>query len=274
MKKKKNASKRRSHIKHKQFDNQSISSLESHKRAGGILTPPLATIPNTASSSWRDEGINDVLWAVILRGNLEQKECLDCFRRFVANARENIEDRKNTFLTHAVIAAFPDELFDIWVKPLLKEEKTKNILRALLFFENLPDRKHWLRHLDLPDPKIHSEYLMRGIAECFDHQSQAATDVRWLKIVYFIIVSERLVFPKDYDIDELRLYPDHGDQRKVRPSIRALEMSLRGIHEGISPVTPPEIKEKVAAPWHDAFWKECFEKTPCRPIEKKSSKNQ
>ena len=60
---------------------------------------------------------------------------------------------------------------------------------------------------------------------------------RWLKVV-FLAISGKLLLPGGPDspreddlVEELRLYPDHGDMRKVRPTIRAIEMTL-GTHGG------------------------------------------
>lgn len=94
--------------------------------------------------------------------------------------------------------------------------------------------------------------------------------VRQFEVVgelYALVVGDRLRFSQAQSefVEELRLYPDYGDQRKVRPSIRAMEISFRGCMDGeTKPMeTPQEIKDKVPEPWHEAFWKECFDKTLC-----------
>jgi hypothetical protein len=108
---------------------------------------------------------------------------------------------------------------------------------------------------------------MKGVASCFEHQSQEATDIRWFKVMHMAIVQERIHFPESMPekCEELRLYPDYGDQRSVRPSIRAMEMSLRSSQNGSGiPFEIPEtIKNKVPSAWSEKFWKECLEKTEC-----------
>ena len=96
-----------------------------------------------------------------------------------------------------------------------------------------------------------------------DHQSQEATDVRWLKVV-FLAISGRLILPGapgttqgDDFVEELRLYPNHGDMRKVRPSIRALEASIRPMEVGA------EKGEHVPAFNSEIIWDELFRKTEC-----------
>lgn len=57
--------KKKNHIKHTAFEDLNISALEDHRQQGGTLSPPLTQIGNTNLISWRDHGINEVLWAVI-----------------------------------------------------------------------------------------------------------------------------------------------------------------------------------------------------------------
>lgn len=263
---KKSKGNRPSHVKHAQFDDENISSLEDHVRQGKRLIPPLATLPNGRSMSWAGDALNEVLWAALIRANTDQKETLALFRYLVSNARENLENRQETFLTHSVLSTFSDNQFDIWVRPLLENKKIKDLLSSLLFIDCLPDIRHWQRHLNLPEPEQHSQYLTKAISACLDHQSQESTDIRWLKLVYFIVVCERLHIPEHF-VEELRLYPDYGDQRAVRPSIRSLEMSLRTIPAGQNVIgeVPVSLVDKIPKPWGEDFWAECLKKTPCIP---------
>jgi hypothetical protein len=127
-----------------------------------------------------------------------------------------------------------------------------------------------MRNLDTPDPETHSVLLMKAVATCLDHQSQQATDIRWLKVCYFAAVCDRVHFTAELHemVEELRLYPDYGDQRKVRPFIRAFEIGLRMVHEGseVPQEVPPALATIVPRAWNEEFWKECFIKTPCTPI--------
>ncbi len=266
--KKKNKGKAKDRIKNKNFKDLNISLLEEHHRNGKNLLSPLSRLPSPISKlSWYNDALNEILWIAILRGNLEQRKCLDLFRRVIVNARENIPECKDTFISHSALSALDDDLFDRFMKPILESEDAKKLLSGLLYFECLPDRKHWLRHLDSPTPKSHNQLVINGVASCFEHQSQEATDVRWFKVMHMAIVQERIHFPESMTekCEELRLYPDYGDQRKVRPSIRALEMSLRTSHDsrGIPSEIPDTIRSKVPAPWSEKFWKECLEKTEC-----------
>lgn len=259
--------KKKNHIKHAAFEDLNISSLEDHRQTGGTLSPPLMQIGNSTFTSWRDHGLNEVLWAVILRGNLEQRECLDLFRRIVVHAREADPKYKETFISHSALSALTDDQFDAVMSPVLSDVTAKNLLRTLLYLESLPDRHHWSRHLEEPESQSHSEFLMKGVSSCLDHQSQESTDIRWLKLMYFMIVQGRLMVPESMDeiLEGFRLYPDYGDQRSIRPHIRTGELMLRSkIEQNIHPNEIPEsLHEKIPLPWSDGFWKECLKKTPC-----------
>lgn len=259
--------KKKDHIKQAAFAHYNISSLEDHKRTGGKLSPPLADIANTSLISWRDHGLNEMLWAAILRGNIDQQKCLSLFRRIVVKAKEEDPQYKDTFISHSALAAISDEKFDALMAPLFGDEQANNLLRSLIYMDCLPDRHHWLRHLKEPESQSHYEYLMKGVASCLDHQSQESTDIRWLKVMYCAIIQGRLMFPEKMDdmVEGLRLYPDYGDQRSVRPRIRALEISLRSTLEnkGHPYEIPESLCKNVAPSWSEKFWRECLKKSAC-----------
>jgi hypothetical protein len=183
------------------------------------------------TTSWVDHGLNEVLWAVILRGNLEQRQCLKIFRQTIVAARGSDPLYRDTFISHSALSALGKTEFDIIMAPVLQDNSARELLRCLLFLESIPDRPHWARHLEEPDTDTHSQFIMKGVASCLDHQSQEATDVRWMKLMYCIIVQQRMHFPESMSeiVEGLRLYPDYGDQHAIRPHVRAGEIGLRGI---------------------------------------------
>lgn len=237
-----------------------------------MLVPPLARLQGSTFISWRDDGLNEMLWAVLIRGNLDQAESLSLFREIITNARSNATNPNDTFVTHSVLSVMSEDTFDIWATPLISNADARELLRPLLFFESLPDFVHWKRHLKPPDPETHTPLLMKAVAACLDHQSHASTDIRWLKVAYMMVVCERIQVALNEErsrewIEELRLYPDYGNQRKVRPAIWALEIGFRGFNESerVPDEVPPALRDLVPAPWHEAFSKEGFLKTPCLP---------
>jgi hypothetical protein len=101
--------------------------------------------------------------------------------------------------------------------------------------------------------------LAAAVAGVLDHQSQASTDIRWMNVM-FKMVLEKIIFQRGRDedfIESLRLYPEHGDMRSVRPRIRAMEMIFRG---------GPDGSRAAPSNWCLQFWNECLDKTDCIPL--------
>lgn len=89
-----------------------------------------------------------------------------------------------------------------------------------------------------------------AVLAVLDHQSQEATDVRWLSLLFKIALGT-MHLPKEI-LEEFIEYPNKGDMRHVRPTIRATEMSF-------AMSTAPD-------PWCESFWKKCLEKAQCKPV--------
>jgi hypothetical protein len=261
MKKPKGKKHDKPHIKQQKFKDRNISPLESHKRRGKTFQAPFSTLPAPIQMrAWNDECVPNILWACILASLLERREYLRLFRKVIINTRENVPRYEEMFVTHNYIATFSDIEFDEMFATVLANDNATQALRALRLVDCLPDRPHWDRHLPEPDPERDWNILFHAVADCFDHQSERATDIRWLKIMY-MLVSGQLVMPESMEerLEELRLYPDKGDMRQVRPSIRATEIMFRGLELGEEehrgPALPPNHRTQ--------FWSEMKAKTGC-----------
>jgi len=244
---------RKKAIKHNKYKDHNLSMIDGHHRQGKKLTSPLMTLPNQVFNSWLDNALPDVLWATILAAHLERDDYLDLFRQTVSAGREGIENYKDSFISHPALSQLSDSDFDSLTAPLTAREDVKNLLSSLLLFESLPDRKHWARHLPEPAPETHWNVIGKSVFDSFDHQSEKATDCRWFKVVYIGSMG-RLSVPPEMR-DEIINFPNVGDMRKVRPSIRALEMTFR----------PPHLYADLNLPadWNNDFWEECRSKTKC-----------
>jgi hypothetical protein len=232
--------------------------LKDHQRLGSKLRPPLASLQGGINfSSWIDERLPDVLWQAIVRSAVPQEQALAIFRK-VASSFSYDKTDSAPFPTHSLLSTLTDEQFDLSLAPVLEDATLIRHLGALLLFESLPDRHHWLRHTKQSDSSF--ETLARSVTTCFDHQSQEATDIRWFTILC-ILRKGRITFGLGEErnaekLRELLEYPDYGDQHFVRPSIRAMEIMFRKDESGRSTA------------WCKAFWDECFAKTNCFPGER------
>lgn len=196
----------------------------------------------------------DVLWAVLLTGALPRNEYLSYFRSVVDAAHKS--DLK-TGILHSDSAKLTEQQFDTLFTPLFADADVLTALTPLLLLENLPDRQHWLRHLTQPEAGWAVQNLARAVAHTLDHQSEASTDCRWLKLV-FMIAAGRVHMPAEMARPIIG-FPNIGDMREVRPRIRSSEIALGGM---------PNEEPKL---WPAAFWKECWDRTDCIPAPMRES---
>ena len=206
--------------------------------------------------SWKDKSLPNILWAVCLRGNFDQQKSLSLFHKVILRFSERFHGRKDVTLCHNSLASFSDQDFQYVFQDLLKDADASACLSALSLIESLPDARHWRQFFPNKGSDTDAwETLSLGLIVGLDHQSQESTDVRWLKVASFCLIG-KLKVPSRM-ADEIRDYPNFGDQRKVRPMIRATELSFRDFEEG-SGKDPKMVDFSV-----EDFWLELFEKTPC-----------
>ena len=221
----------------------------------------------------------EMLWAVLLTEVMERDTYLDCFRHVTVLAREwfkqeesgteEIEQPTNDdqginftiVVDHTKLAAISDDRFEQFISILLRPALGYAALRPLLLIEALPGLERWRRRLSVSTTEDDWNTLARAVAGVLDHQSEASTDIRWFKVMVPSYAG-RLQYPRSMadHVENLRLFPNRGDMRQVRPQIRSTEMMLRR--------TP-------SSEWIEHFWTEIFEKTQCfdpstdryRPVE-------
>jgi hypothetical protein len=120
-------------------------------------------------------------------------------------------------------------------------------------FDSLPGREQWASALEVQTQDQDWQTLGDAVLKVLDHQSQEATDIRWLSLLFKLALG-LLHFPVTMKerVEELIAYPNRGDMRSVRPFIRAGEMTF-AMH-----ITSDNS-------WGKTFWKECLDKTTCTP---------
>ena len=205
-----------------------------------------------------------MLWACVLVGSLDRHHYLALFREVAILARSELKDDKHPSLCHTSLSSLDQDTFERIFSPLVADSSAAPLAQCLTLVDALPDAEHWRRQFpETPHSAESWDTLARGIFHCFDHQSQEATDVRWLKVVLLAICG-KLILPASPGAthesnlaEELLHYPDYGDMRKVRPLIRAMEMSIRSTELGLEKLEPnPEFDS-------ESIWSELFRKTPC-----------
>jgi len=235
-----------------------VTPLEKLQRQKKLIASPIAKLGNVNFSSWINEVLADVLWSVLIVGSFPQEKSLGIFRSVLTAYQAHRVELGRTMLSHSQLAQLDGGLFDALFAPIIADAEVNKALSSLLLFEALPDRRHWARLISAkPTWDENIEQLASAVANCFNHQSQSATDCRWLRVMTQI-AQNNVVFDSSLAERYLEIveYPHRGDMRSVRPSIRAMEMSTRAAFGEESP-----------SPWSEKFWTECWNNTHCVPYD-------
>lgn len=244
----------------------SFSRLDQQQQTGKTLQGPFRRLGNTTLTSWQDDHLPPMLWAALLTQGLPRDEYLECFRKIIHLCSPWFEDdgvlRKlhdaiknpgeinfTAILDFDSLALVSDELFLSFIKIPLAYKNGLKALRPLLLLSTPPGISRWKEVLSTKSEEEDINELALAIGRCLDHQSESSTDIRWLKIAMPILAG-RIKFAIELKerASEILDFPNRGDLRSVRPSIRAGEMSMRR--------NPPPA-------WVRDFWEECVRNTPC-----------
>jgi hypothetical protein len=240
-----------------------ISPLDAHKRQRKKLITPFNAMNEAignkiAFQSWIEQRLPDLLWASICRKVLGQEafirlghEILDLIYHY----RDKLADNEAYVPTHTNIAKWEPAVSSAFVD-LVAARVSPGSLTSLLLVECLPDYAIWRNKLKALEPKDWKE-LSIAVLEVLNHQSQSATDIRWL-VVCSAIAADKFRAAQNL-IEELKEYPNKGDQRRVRPFVRATEMGFRS--DAFRNDTSKDVEK-----FCDDFWASCYEKTPCMPV--------
>lgn len=230
------------------------TSLDRHKHVGKSLIPPLAQLPKSKPSSWINERLPDYLWAVVLLGSAERDPVLELFRQIADDVFRHKDVGGIDDLSLTGLSAMPDEHAMRLLRQIAGDPGHRDLLSALLFFPTLPGRARWEQVL-APGAAMHAEIILqRGVARSINHQSQEATDCRWL-IVLTKMVAGLVQMPREIGEPILR-YPLVGDLRMVRPSIRSMEIGMSSMNA----------ENTARKDWCTQFWEYARIASSCRPL--------
>jgi hypothetical protein len=232
-------------------DNQSTP-LDKYKQDGKKLTPPLGQL-GFKNASWIHERLPEMLWAGLIRERQPGNTGYAIFRDVMQWLGNNIDKEGIKGVTHTDIANFNPKLKEAFIRRVVDQAGT-DTLKPLLLLPDLPAFEEWKAALgSIPsDENEVWTHLADAVSLILFHQSQEATDVRWVKLSGTIL-SGKMKFTDELrsTMDEINYYPNRGDQRKVRPSIRSMEI-MENLQDS-------EYK------WAGKFWDYCYENTRCIP---------
>jgi len=226
--------------------------LSGHKQVGKTLLPPFAQFLKPNASSWFHRRIPDMLWAVVLVGTLDRDRALSTFRKLAKaiQASANKSNFGDIRLT-ALAKMEKDKVIPI-LTVLLEDPAAHHVLKSLLVLDSLPGKELWTTLLGGAIQSDESwTFLTQSVGKVLWHQSQEATDCRWMRLLA-MMMADCMKLPNEDIVKKLLLYPNHYDQKEVRPMIRAAEGAFSSLLDG------PD-----SASWADAFWSESLRRTSC-----------
>lgn len=241
------------------------SSLEAHRRQGKQLIAPMMQLPNRQPVSWLNDRLPEVLWMGLVLEACSRDDALRVFRLFCESCalyRDHEAVQAQWDITFTALSTMPANITQNIGAALDHVGVPRSVLSPLLLFPDLPGHERWAVMIPaLPDAKVPDAWqgLALATANLLDHQSQPSTDIRWITIMFKVVLG-KVMFRRGADddfVEALRLYPNHGDMAQVRPSIRSLEIAFRSGADG---------QLQPGSDWCQSFWKQAMDRTLCRPV--------
>jgi len=230
--------------------------LTKMRREGKILQGQIKQLKNIQFSSWINDVLPEVLWSVLIVSAFPRDAALDIFRGIIEQAAAHRDVLGKRRLDHSQLCKLDQKSFNFLFAKLCADEAVVAALSPLLILEGLPDRERWAALLPEPDTSSAWDRLADAVTTAFDHQSQEATDCRWLKVRTEVAYGMKFPSRLEEQLLEICEYPNRGDERGVRASIRAMEMAFRA----------GGLKGDVVSEWPAKFWAETWAKTQCWPF--------
>lgn len=211
-------------------------------------------------ASWVNDRLPELLWGCLIISVVPRVRALNLLRG-IASLGFPYRDKDESANWRFYLSEFPDypeEIQEGFVDVVKNDPLGYASLRPLLLLSTLPGRDRWMELLGIEPQERDWETLANAVLTTLDHQSQEATDVRWVCLLFKIALG-RMIFSEELRerAEEIIHYPNRGDMRSVRPSIRAMEISF----------AMPENEGAAQSDWPSKFWKECFDRTECIPAD-------
>lgn len=230
--------------------------LEGHHREGKLLHPPFQRLRNTRFASWIHTRFPDQLWTSLLVTQLDRGFGVEILRTVAKACQGEFKPGIDLDLTHTGVASMSEDLASRIINLVCSAPGAPRALEPLLLFDDLPGRQRWAPHLPSGVDLSAWSRLADTVARVLDHQSQESTDARWARVLFRVATGQMVLQTKEQFL-WLAEYPREGDQRAVRPFIRAAEI-----------VEYPEHDYTARDHWAQSFWRQCLDRTECRDFLK------
>lgn len=233
------------------------SSLDQHTKKGKQLIAPMNNIQNMKMVSWGNDRLPKYLWVALILTQMDRQAAISKIKYILKTMSEFPKEIIPNDISIISISKMPDDKLENFVLELSSRFGLKKILTPILMFDSLPKKNIWQKYIEpINDKERNQEIIENAILKTYFHQSQEATDCRWARYLYKVLIG-KMKFP-DIEYEKAILdYPNFGDMREIRPFIRASEINF-DLHESF------ENSDETDKKYVDLFWKENFEKSDCK----------
>jgi len=231
------------------------SSLRNHKYKKGLIQPPTNTLPNQQPVSWTNDRLPEYLWLGLILMNFERTYGIEKAGKILKKISQINKSIIKPKLS--IILSLP-EIEQEKIYKIICNEINPKILAPLTVIYRNSSYPIFNKYFNFPDIFINNriDILNKAIELYYDHQSNEATDLRFVVLSMMIFQDKLRVYQGKVLPKAFMNYPytSHDDEkmRIYRPSIRATEMM--------------DIESSPNKNFIDFFWKEIGMKTDCKPI--------
>ena len=163
--------------------------ISGHTRQGNQLLPPFSKLENISSfSSWINDRLPEMIWAALIRVATGRDYALGQFRRILNFISEHKRVDILSDITLTGFSKMEEQIRNEILSFIIEPPDAAHALATLRLFESLPARETWDRLLPAVAPNV--ELLMDAVGATLWHQSQEATDCRWIKLMAQVLTGK------------------------------------------------------------------------------------
>ena len=236
--------------KAKRNDRRTWTPIDRHQRQGNQLVPPWIRLAETLEfTHWTHDRLPEMIWAGLIRTSLGQENTLHYFRQIISFIQTHERKPELYDLSLSGIAKLDAPLREDLIDFITAPPEVGPALSTMLWFKDLPARNDWSSRLPNGQPDVN--LLTVAVADMLYHQSPAATDCRWLRLMGLLTGNKLSVATKVRHLAEEWInYP--ADYDRVQATVRAAEGGITNLTEEFPDHT-----------WPESFWADAWENTEC-----------
>ena len=235
--------------------------LEGHKKVGKKLIPPMLQLPNMVMTSFRDEGLPDLIWLAPFFLRVNDDVAVQQIMEFLVTCNDTLNHHEAPSL--AFLSNF-NKLSNIQKQSLIDGLATKPILSLILdkikhhncLFHDYPLKFLFAGLNQEIEREQCITFLEEDVDALLDRNSQIATKIHVTTIVS-MMVTGKMFITSEIDIPNFNSIFTDPDSEEAK---RAASFARANLNAGIGFSSV----EATTNTWPNSFWKQSFSFSGCR----------